>query len=123
MGSILVISPFNIKQEKRAEFAKWLKSNEEKLRKALALVGCTYRGTYMTTFGLGPSDGISIVEYSSFEDMDVWRELSDRKVDKVMAGWMSFAERCSVSPQMYEQAPEAFAQVVVRKHKGKRAAK
>ena len=123
MGSILVISPFNLQRGKRAEFATWLKNNEEKLRQALALVGCTYRGTYMTTFGLGQSDGITMVEYSSYEDLDVWRELNDRKVDKVMSGWLSFTERCSVSPQMYEAAPEAFVPVVVRKHKGKRAAK
>jgi len=123
MGSILEISPFNLKREKRAEFAKWLKNNEEKLRKALALVGCTYRGTYMTSFGFGPSDGVTIAEWSSFEDLDAWRELSNPKADKVMAGWMSFTERCNVGTQLYEQAPEAFAQVVVRKHKGKRAAK
>jgi len=123
MGNILAISPFNLKQEKRKEFATWLKNNEEKVRQALASVGCTYRGTYMATFGLAPADGVTLAEYSSWEDLDVWRELDDPEFNRIATEWLSFTERCSVSSQFYEQAPEAFVPVVVRKHKGKRATK
>ena len=123
MGTILMINPFNIKREKRAEFATWLKNNEEALRQAVASVGGTYRGTYLGTLGLAPSDAVNLIEYSSFEDFDAWRELDEPKINKVMSELMAFTERCGMSSQVYEQTPDAFSEVVVRKHRGKRVAK
>lgn len=121
MGSILVISPFNLKPGKRAEFATWLKKNDKAIHQAIASVGGVYRGTYASSFGLAPYDGIFLTEYSSFEDFDVWRESNDPNLSKVMTDLMAFTER-GPATQIFEPAPEAFEQVVVRKHAGKRSA-
>ena len=122
MAGILAIYSFNLKDGKRAEYAAWLKKNEEPMRKAMARVGATYRGTYLAAFGLAPCSGITLVEYSSFEDLDAWRELSDPSVDEAMGELMKFTDRSGVATQLFEQAPEALENVVVRKFKGKRSA-
>jgi hypothetical protein len=122
MAPILSIWPFNLKPEKRQEYAAWLKKNEEQIRKSLAAVGATYRGTYLASFGLAPVDGVTLIEYSSFEDFDAWRELDDPKWDELMVEGLKFYDRAGLAVQMYELAPEGFQPVVVRKHKGKRRA-
>lgn len=122
MSPILVIYPFNVKPGKRQEFAAWLKKHEETMRKSMSAIGATYRGTYLTTFGLAPADGINLIEYSSYEDFDAWRELEDPKFDEMMAEGMQFTDRSGMPTQVYEQAPEGLQNVVVRKHKGARRA-
>lgn len=122
MAPILVIYPFNLKPGKRTEYAAWLKKNEENLRKSLAAVGATYRGTYLTTFGFAPVDGVNLIEYSSYEDFDAWRELEDPKWEEMMAEVLQLTDRTGLPAQLYEQAPEGLQNVVVRKHKGKRHA-
>jgi len=120
MAPILAVYPFNLKPEKRQEYAAWLKKNEESIRKSLAAVGATYRGTYLSAFGLAPSDGVNLIEYPSYEDLDAWRELDDPKWNELMGEAMKLADRTGCPTQLYEQTPEAFDAVVVRKHKGKR---
>jgi len=122
MGPILAIWPFNLKPEKRAEYAVWLKKNVESFRKSLAAVGGTYRGTYLAAFGLAPSDGVILIEYSSYEDFDAWRELDDPKWNELMGEAMKFSDRAAMAMQLYEEASEGLQPVVVRKHKGKRRA-
>ena len=91
------------------------------MRKFFESTGATYRGTFQSGFGMAPSDGITLLEFSSFEDFDVWRELEDPTAGKLMMESMEFTERGGAT-EVYEQAPEAFTDVVVRKHKGKRKA-
>jgi hypothetical protein len=123
MGSILAIMPYNLKREKRKEFGEWLKKNEDGLRQAISSVGGTYRGTFLGALGLAPVDGVTLVEYSSYEDLDAWRELDDPKINKLLEEMMAFNERCEMSTQIFEQAPDGLTEVVLRKHKGKRIAK
>jgi hypothetical protein len=61
MAPILAIWPFNLKPEKREEYAAWLKKNEESFRKSFAAIGATYRGTYLAAFGLAPVDGVTLI--------------------------------------------------------------
>lgn len=122
MGGILAIYPFNLKAGKRAEYAEWQKKYEEPMRKAMAKVGATYRGTYLSTFGLAPTSGVTLIEYSSYEDLDAWRELHDPQVGEAMGEMMKLTEPTGLSTQLYEQTPEAFEDVVSRKYKGKRSA-
>lgn len=120
MGTILMVFPFNLKLEKREQYAKWLKENEETVRQFTSACGGTYRGTYLSSFGLAPSDGILLAEFSSYEDFDVWREANDPKFTKVMNEMQTLAERCPIPTQVYEQTPDGLKPVVVRKHTGKR---
>jgi hypothetical protein len=121
MGGILVMFSFNIKTGKREQYGKWFKKNEEKMRDFYAKIGATYRGTYVNNFGLAASDGIVMVEFSSFEDFDVLRELDYPEIGPIMMEAMEVSER-GVATQIYENASDAFQEVVVRKHKGKRPA-
>jgi len=123
MGTILSVGYFNLKQGKRAEFAKWMKEFEGPLRRSLVAYGGILRGVYLGSFGLAPSDGMTMIEYSSYEDLDAFREADDPEFTKMMTAFESLTERCAMSAQLWEQTPDAFANIVVRKHKGKRGSK
>jgi hypothetical protein len=123
MGTILSVGYFNLKPGKREEFAKWLKDYEETFRRFVASQGGNLRGIYLGTFGLAPADGMTMMEFSSYEDFDVIREADDPEFAKAMTAFESLTERPAVSSQLWELVPDALTPVVVRKHKGKRAGK